>query len=367
VCKAASRGLQSPAARRSRQTFPDLNHSFRRHIMKKLTQALLIGVSALLPISAAMAQDIKSRTIKFAFQNQKDHPQAQGAQKFAELVAAKSGKKITVRLFPGGTLGGDLQTVSALQGGTVEMTVLNAGILTAQVKEFAVFDFPFLFNNAQEADAVTDGAFGKNLLGKLTEKNLIGLGYWDLGFRNVTNSKRPITKLEDFAGLKLRVIQSPIYIDLFNTLGANATPMPFPELYPALEQKAVDGQENPVTVIRSSKFDEVQKHLALTGHIYNPQALLISKKMWDSMSADEKKLITEAADEATRFQREVSRSQATAALADVKKAGMQVSEIAPAELQRMRDKVKPVIDKHTASVGEDTVKALMAEVAKVRK
>ena len=336
--------------------------------MNRFTRrAAVAALAALLPIGAALAQDIKERTIKFAFQNQNEHPQALGAKKFAELVAQKSGNKITVKLFPGGTLGGDVQTVSALQGGTVEMTVLNAGILSSQVKEFAAFDLPFLFNNGKEADAVTDGAFGKNLFAKLAEKNLIGLGYWDLGFRNLTNSKRPINKVEDIAGLKIRVIQSPIYIDLFNALGANATPMPFPELYPALEQKAVDGQENPVTVIRSSKFNEVQKYLALTRHIYNPQALLVSKKLWDALNPAERKIIGDAAAEATQYQRELSRSQADAALEDLKKAGMVVTEFSPAETARLRDKVKPVVDKYSASVGEATVKELYAEIGKVRK
>lgn len=335
--------------------------------MKRLHRLLCAGIAALLPMAAAIAQDIKERSIKFAFQNQKGHPQAEGAQKFADLVAARSGNKLQVKLFPGGTLGGDVQTVSALQGGTVEMTVLNAGILANQVKEFAVFDFPFLFANAQEADAVTDGAFGRNLFAKLAEKNLVGLGYWDLGFPHLTNSKRPISKVEDIAGLKIRVIQSPVYIDMFNALGANATPMPFPELYPALEQKAVDGQENPATTIRSSKFAEVQKHLALTGHVYNPQALIVSKKLWDTLSAAEKKILTDAAAEATQYQRKLSREQADGALADLKKAGMQVTEFAPAELQRLREKVKPVIDKHAAAVGEATVRELQAELAKVRK
>src|SRR4030095_14074475 len=150
---------------------------------------LLLAAAASLAMAGATAQ-ITERTLKFAFQNQAGHPQAQGAQKFADLVAEKSGKKITVKLFPGGSLGGDLQTVSALQGGTVEMTVLNAGILSAQVKEFAAYDFPFLFNNAQEADAVTDGPFGQKLMAKLDEKGLHGLGYWELGFRHLTNSKR---------------------------------------------------------------------------------------------------------------------------------------------------------------------------------
>jgi tripartite ATP-independent transporter DctP family solute receptor len=340
--------------------------------MTRLTRRSVVAAMAslaavVLPLGTAHAQDIKERSIKFAFQNQPGHPQAEGAKKFADIVAAKSGNKISVKLFPGGTLGGDVQTVSALQGGTVEMTVLNAGILSSQAKEFEVFDFPFLFNDAKEADAVTDGAFGKKLFAKLEPKNLIGLGFWDLGFRNITNSKRPITKMEDLAGLKLRVIQSPIYIDLFKELGANPTPMPFPELYPALEQKAVDGQENPNTTIRSSKFNEVQKYLSVTRHIYNPQALLMSKKLWDSLSAAEKKIITDAAAEATAFQRELSRGQADAALADLKKAGMEVNEVSPDQIQRMRDKVKPVIAKHTEKIGEDTVKELYADIAKVRK
>jgi tripartite ATP-independent transporter DctP family solute receptor len=327
---------------------------------------VLAAVAAALPF-ASPAQDVKERTVKFAFQNQSEHPQAMGAKKFADLVAQKSGNKISVKLFPGGTLGGDLQTVSALQGGTVEMTVLNAGILASHVKEFAAFDLPFLFTDGRQADAVTDGPFGKGLFDKLADKGLVGLGYWELGFRNLTNSKRPIAKLEDIAGLKIRVIQSPIYVDLFNTLGANATPMPFPELYSALEQKAVDGQENPEATIRSSKFYEVQKYLTLSRHIYNPQAVLVSRKLWDALSAAEKKIFTDAAAEATAYQREVSRSQAAAALEDLKKAGMVVTEFSPQELARVRERIKPVIDKYSAAVGEATVKQLYGEIAKARK
>lgn len=247
------------------------------------------------------------------------------------------------------------------------MTVLNAGILAAQVKEFAVLDFPFLFGNTQEADAVTDGPFGRKLLARLDEKGLHGLGYWDLGFRNLTNSKRPIAKAEDIAGLKIRVIQSPIYIDLFSALGANAVPLPFPELYSALDQKAVDGQENPNTTILASKFAEVQKHLTETRHIYNPQALIISKKTWDGLSAEEKKIVADAAVEATAFQRQASRGAADSALQALKQAGMTVTELPAAELAKLREKVKPVIEKQTAAVGEATVKELQSEIAKVRK
>ena len=330
-----------------------------KHLKTLLATALV--AASLLP--GAHAQE---RTIKFAFQNQKEHPQAQGAQKFADLVAAKTNGRIAVKLFPGGTLGGDLQTVSALQGGTVEMTVLNAGILSAQTKEFGIYDFPFLFASPQEADAVTDGPFGKKLLDKLQAKNLVGLGYWELGFRNLTNSKKPITKAEDIAGLKIRVIQSPIYIDMFNALGANAVPMPFPELYTAMEQKAVDGQENPFSTILSSKFAEVQKHLTITRHMYNPQAVIVSKKFWDSLNPADQKAVTEAMAEATTFQRSVSRSQADVALEELKKAGMQVTEFSPAEVDKLRAKVKPVVEKHSDKVGAETVQEVYATLAKLR-
>jgi len=257
--------------------------------VSSIITSLLLG-SAVLLAGPASAQ-ISDRTLRFAHQNSVEHPQGQGVKKFAELVEQKSGGKIKVRAFPGGQLGGDLQNVSALQGGTLDLMVLNAGLLVGIVKDFAVLDLPFLFNTPEEADAVVDGPVGKQLFEKLAPKGLVGLGYWELGFRNVTNSERPIAKLEDIQGLKLRVLQSPLFIETFNTLGANTVPLPFPELYTALEQKVVDGQENPVTVILDSKFAEVQKFLSLTRHIYNPQSVLISKRTWDKLSAEEKKIV----------------------------------------------------------------------------
>ncbi|MFT4171172.1 MAG: TRAP transporter substrate-binding protein [Rhodocyclaceae bacterium] len=334
----------------------------------KPIKAICLGLAlaGLLPLGAAQAQAIKERSIKFAFQNQKEHPQGQGAQRFADLVAQKSGNKISIKLFPGGTLGGDLQTVSALQGGTVEMTVLNAGLLSGLVKEFAALDLPFLFNNAQEADAIIDGPFGKKLFDKLPEKSLIGLNYWDLGFRSVTNSKRAITKVEDLDGIKLRVLQSPVYIDMFNALGANAVPMPFPEVYTALEQHAVDGQENPATTILSSKFYEVQKYFSVTRHIYNPQALIVSKKLWDQLSPEERKIIQDAATEATAYQRKLSRDSDQAAIDALRKNGMQINEVSAAEMARFRDKVKPVVAKAAQTIGEATVNELNTEITKAR-
>ncbi len=331
------------------------------HIM--LASVLLSSVF-LLPGSANA--EIKERTIRFAFQNAQEHPQGQGAKKFADLVEQKSGGKIKVRLFPSGQLGGDLQTVSSLQGGTLDMTVLNAGLLSSQVKEFGLFDLPFLFDSGKQADAVVDGPFGQKLAESLAPKNLVGLGYWDLGFRNLTNSRRPVAKLEDIQGLKIRVLQSPLYIDLFNTLGANAVPLPFPELYTALEQKTVDGQENPATVIQTSKFAEVQKHLTFTRHIYNPQIVIFSKRVWDRYDPEEKKLIEGAAAEAKVYQRQVSRDAEAKAIEQLKAQGMQLTELSPDEIARLRDKVKPVTEKFAKEANETSVKELFAEVEKAR-
>jgi TRAP-type transport system periplasmic protein len=317
--------------------------------------------------TTAFAQDIKERTIKFATQNPKGHPIVMGMEKFAEIVTTKSGGKIKVNLFPGGVLGGDAPNISALQGGTLEMVSMNAGILASQRKEFAVFDFPFMFATPQEADAVVDGPFGKMMFAKLDEKGIHGLAYWELGFRNITNSKRPIVKVEDIAGLKLRVIPNAINVDWVSALGANPTPMAFPEVYAAMEQKAIDGHENPFTVINANKLYEVQKYLAVTNHQYNPQAVIISKKFWDTLSNDEKKILTDAAVEAAKYQRQVSREQAGVALESLKKNGMQVTEFNAAEMAKFRDKMKPVIDKHSAIVGAETVAAMQAELAKQRK
>ena len=214
---------------------------------------------------------------------------------------------------------------------------------------------------------MVDGPFGKMMHDKLQEKGMIGLTYWELGFRQMTNSKRPINKVEDLAGLKIRVIPNPINLDWVRALDANPTPMAFPEVYAALESKALDGQENPFSVIQANKFNEVQKNLTITNHQYNPQSVIISKKFWDTLSSDEKKIISDAAVEAGKFQRQTARDAAGSSLDALKKAGMQVTELPAAEMSKLRDKMRPVIAKYAVSVGQETVKAMQAELAKVRK
>ena len=332
--------------------------------MKRALLKSLVALAAFAAVGSSFAQE---RTIKFATQNPVGHPIELGMKKFAEIVQAKSGGKIKVNLVPGGQLGSDQANVTALQGGTLEMVSMNSGILASVAKEMTIVDFPFLFANAKEADAVMDGPVGKKLLAKLEEKGIVGLAFWELGFRNITNSKKPINTVADIDGLKIRVIPNPINVDWVKALGANPTPMPFPEVYGGLESKAIDGQENPLTVIAANKFWEVQKHLAITNHQYNPQSVIFSKKVWDTLSPAEKKILDDAADEAAKYQREQSRALMATALDNIKKGGMAVTELSPAEMAKFREKVKPVIAKHSATVGEATVAEMMAELDKLRK
>lgn len=333
-----------------------------RRLATSLIASALCAAGLLLG-GAAQAQE---RTLRMSFVNVKDHPHGIGAERFAELVGKKSGGKLVVKLYPGGTLGGDIQVVSSLQGGTIDLSVMVPGALVGQSKEFGVFDLPFLFKDAREADAVLDGAFGKKLLERLPEKGLVGLAYWDHGFRNMTTSKKAIVTADDFQGLKIRVLQIPIYIDMMKALGANPLPLPFPELYGALESGTVDGQENPLTSIVSSKLHEAQKFLSITRHSYNPLVVLASKKSWDKLSEEDRKILLEAANEAKSYQRKVSRDAEAKALDTIKAAGLKVNEVSAAEVDRMREKVKPAADKFTREAGEALVSELRAEVAKAR-
>ncbi|SDP82782.1 tripartite ATP-independent transporter solute receptor, DctP family [Rhodoferax sp. OV413] len=335
--------------------------------MKRLMIKTLVAAAAVAAFGMAGAQDIKEHTLKIGLNGPENHPAAAGMKKFAELVAAKSGGKIKANLFFNGSLGSDQAVVSSMKGGTIEMAVMNTGILASEVKEVAIFDFPFLFANEKESDAIVDGPVGKKMHALLEQKGLVGLAYWELGYRQITNSKRPLNKVEDIEGLKLRVIPNPINVAWVKALGANPTPMPFPEVYGGLEQKAIDGQENPISVIAANKFWEVQKNIALTNHQYNPQSVIFSKKVWDTLTAAEKKIIDDAADEATQYQRQQARAAVATNLELLKKNGMTVTQFSPAEVAKLRDKMKPVIAQFTASVGEATVNEVTAELAKLRK
>ena len=327
-----------------------------------LRSALVVAMAALcFGTTAAAAQEVKAR---FGTSLPDSHPQTLGARKFAELVEQKSKGRIKISVYSGAQLGSDQQMQAALRGGTQEFTAPSTATLANLVKEFGVFGLPFSFANEKQAYAVFDGPFGQSILAKLAEKDIIGLAYWENGFRHFTNSKRAIVKAEDLGGLKVRTMQNNLYIDLFSGLGANAIPMPVNELFNALETKAVDAQENPYTVVQAQKFYDVQKYLSTTGHAYDAQVLIASKKFWDKLSAADKTLMQDAAREATDFQRQTSREMNAKARAELIKAGMQINDVSDAERQRMREKLQPVIAKHQTAVGEETAKAFFDAIAK---
>ena len=318
-------------------------------------------------VAPAAAQDIQERTIRFGHLNTADHPVSFGVKRFAELVAAKSGGKMKVQEFPASALGNELQQQSALQGGIQEMSAPATTSLAGIVKEFGLIDFPFAVSTFAQADALLDGPLGQALIAKLPEKGLVALGYWDLGFRNVTNSKRPITKPEDLEGLKIRVIPNPVFLETFKAFKANPLPMPFAELYGALESKAVDGQENPFAVIQSNKFFEVQKYLSATNHVYAANIVLVSKRFWDKLSPAEQKIMNDAANETRAYQRQVSRAAAQKAVAELQAKGMQYNELSAAEQGRMRQVAKPVTDKFIATYDPTLAKLYTDELTRVRK
>ncbi len=334
-------------------------------MMKRRAVATLIAGAALLASSGAFAQ-FAERTIKFTNGVAADHPVADGVKRMQEVLDAKTGGKIKINAFWGGAAGGDLQATQALRAGTQEMVCTSSSPLVGIIKELGVFDLPFLFANEKEADAVLDGPAGEYFNKKLEAVGLVNLAYWENGFRNLTNSRRPVAKVEDFSGVKVRVMQNNIFLDTFKTLGTNAVPMAFGEVFTALETKTIDGQENPFVTIDTSKFYEVQKYLSVTRHAYTPFLILYSKKLWDQLSPAEQAVLREAAIEGRKAQRASIRAQSDKALAGLKAKGMQVNEISPTEQKRMFEKVKPVYDKHQESIGAEAINVVFDALKKVR-
>lgn len=334
----------------------------KRLFIGTLAAALLGSTLSVGQVQAA--DDIRPRMIRFGYGLNEDSNQGRAARLLAEEVAKASDGKLKVRTFASASLGSDDQMQNALIGGAQEMMVGSTATLVGISKEMAVWDTPFLFSDPRQADQVLDGPVGRQVMDKLEEKGLVGLVYWENGFRNVTNSARPIDRLEDFDGVKLRVMPNPVFIDTFKRMGANAVPLPFSELFTALETKAVDGQENPYNTILSSKFYEVQKYLSVTNHVYSPWIVTVSKRWWDGLSQTEQGIIMDAAEKARDAEREDTRREASQALAALKERGMQINEVSPEEIQRMREQAKPAIQTVIDTVGQDLFDQVQAEVEK---
>jgi tripartite ATP-independent transporter DctP family solute receptor len=328
----------------------------------------LVKAAAGMPLmfaAPAFAQ-FSERTIKFTNGVNEDHPVGVGVKKMQEILGAKSGGRLKINAFWGGSAGGDLPATQALRGGPHEMVCTSSSPLVGIVKELGVFDLPFLFANEREADAVLDGPAGAFFTRKLDEAGLVNLAYWENGFRNLTNSRRPVTKVEDFSGVKVRVMQNNIFLDTFRTLGSNAVPMAFGEVFTALETRTIDGQENPFVTIETSKFNEVQRFLSVTNHAYTPFLVLYSKRLWERLSPQEQALLREAAIEGQKVQRAANRELNAKSLASLRAKGMQINEISAAEQDRIRARVAPVYEKHKESIGAEAITLVQNELKRVR-
>jgi TRAP-type transport system periplasmic protein len=265
--------------------------------------------------------------IKFGHSGTKVHQYHIGAMKLAEAVEKNSGGAMKIEVFPDAQLGGERDLAEGTRLGTVDMAVLAAGsVLPLWVPEFQVIEMPFLFRNRAHAYEVLDGPVGAELNSLAEKKGMKILGYWEVGFRNMTDNKRPIVTPKDMEGLKIRVQQSKVYIEMMKSLGAIGTPIAFTELYSALQQGVVDGQENPIATIRSMNYFEVQKYLSLTFHTYTPGAVMINPKLWGSLTEEQKAILQKSMKEARAYQRKTVADKEADDLAFLKSKGMTVTE-----------------------------------------
>jgi tripartite ATP-independent transporter DctP family solute receptor len=335
----------------------------RRLIVQAFTAiagtALLLGAA-----TSTMAQEVKKARLGHSFAD--SHPRALAMKQFAANVDKATGGKVVIEVYGNAVLGGEDKMLIALQSGTQDLYMGALAPISGRKKEMQIFDFPFLFGSDAEAAYVLDGPVGRKMLDGLADMNVQGLVWAGGAFRNMSNSKRPLSAMNDMKGLKVRVMQSPMALASFNAMGMNAVPMAFPEVYPALETKALDGYEHPVVDMFANKMYEVQKHLTITNHVYTPVALLASKKWWSSLTSDQQKIVQKVAEETRTFQRNEELKQAGEVVTQLKARGMAVTEMPAAELEKIRAAVQPVIDKNTETIGTEFAQSFYGELKKYR-
>ncbi|MEJ5083194.1 DctP family TRAP transporter solute-binding subunit [Ochrobactrum sp. MYb379] len=336
--------------------------------MRKFLIATTALVSAAVTFAVGPAQaEFKSRNIRVSNGINADHPVGNGIKAMQACLDEKSDGKLKLTAFWGGALGGDLQATQALRSGVQEAVVTSSSPLVGIVPALGVFDLPFLFSSADEAYTVMDGEFGDLLNEKLDEAGLVNLGYWENGFRNLSNSKHPINKWEDLEGMKVRVMQNNIFLDTFKNFGANATPMAFGEVFSALETKAIDAQENPYVTIDTSKFYEVQGFVSETKHAYTPFLFLFSKPIFNTYSPEEQAALKECAGVGRDVERSVIADLNKKSLEKIEAAGVKFNTIAPEEQARILEKSQVIYEKHKADIGPDIVERAQSILADLRK
>lgn len=291
-------------------------------------------------------------------------PLFKSSVKFKELVEAQT-DSLEVEVYHSGQIADDRSAIEMLQFGTLEITIPSTAPFTSFVPEYGVFDLPFTLTDTEIVDSVLQGPFGDKLAEKASSQGVLQLAWWENGFRQLTNSKKAVKTIDDLKGLKIRTMENEIHLGAWSAMGANPTPMAFTELFTAMQQKTVDGQENPYPTIFLEKYPEVQKYLTETNHIYSPFIFLISQKTWDGLSEEQREIVQAAALEAGEHNRELSRETAASALEELKGL-MEYNKIEGAELEAFKKSVQPVIEKYKSTIGEDFVNEYLEEIEKAQ-
>ena len=286
-------------------------------------------------------------------ENQSDHIIMRDV--FKKDIEEKSGGRISVELYPNAQLGGDRELIESVQLGTVQVAIPATSALAGFDKRFQVFDLPFLFKSKEVAFKALDGELGKTVAELLKPLGMRNLGYGENGYRHITNSRGPVHKPEDLKGIKLRTMENPLHLAFFKMLGANPTPMSFGELYTALQQGTVDGQENPVVLVYTSKFYEVQKFYSLTGHVYSATMLVANDDFFASMPEDLWKIVEDAGKRYVVEQRALAEVQEQEFLEELKKTGLQINELTPEEKQLFIDATLPAYDQFKDVIGAELI------------
>ncbi len=292
-------------------------------------------------------------TLKVGHMQELTHPYQLGLEKFAQLVSQKTGGKVAIQIFPNSQLGNAREMIEGLQQGSLDMALLATAPLATISNEFLIFDLPFIFQSQSQAYKVLDGPIGITIMESLEKKGIKGLAYWENGFRHLTNSKRPINKPDDVKGLKIRTMENKLHMASFRILGAEPTPMAFSDLYTALKQRLMDAQENPLSVIWTANFFEVQKYLALTGHFYSAAPLLISKATFGRMPKEIQEAIQDAAYEARDYERGIVKDMEDEVLAKLKAKGMIITT--PDKVAFLKA-MQPVYTQFEKEIGQDLIK-----------
>ncbi|WP_332646103.1 DctP family TRAP transporter solute-binding subunit [Lysinibacillus sp. 54212] len=306
--------------------------------------------------------DKKTYVIKAGHAASEEHFAQATFEKFKELVEEKSDGQIKVEIYPNGQVGGEREMIEALQIGNLTMAAPSSSVVTAFSPSMFLWDLPFLFKDASMAHAVLDGDVGQQVLTDLESVGIKGLGYWENGFRHIMNDKKPVKKLEDMKGLKFRTLESQQQISMWNATGANATPIAFTELYSALQQGTVDGAESPLALMYAQKFQEVQKYLTLSGHLYSPWPVLMNKEFFDSLPADLQKVVEEAVNETKEVNRQLSADDEAKSLKLLEDGGMKYYELSVDEKARFQEAMKVVYPEISKLAGEEIYEKLMEAI-----